>query len=133
MGKPRIDLLKGIEEQENVIKHSKSYQKEEPQKQDAPQTTQKPQTASEPTQTEETPKKEKAEHKTKKMVMGFRADQDKVEKWKLYAEATGQEIGIMCTAAIDEYTNNHKMTTKQKQIFDIKVNALEAERRIKGL
>lgn len=86
---------------------------------------------------ESTPTAEKAENKAntkpQKAVMGFRADQSKIEVWKLYAEATGQEIGVMCTAAIDEYIENHELTADQKQIFDIKMNALEAERRIKGL
>lgn len=104
---------------------------------DTPQAPQKPETAPEPQEPiKSTPTEEKAEEKPntkqEKRVMGFRADVNKIDLWKIYAEATGQEIGVMCTAAIDEYISNHELTADQRQIFDIKIKALEAEKRIKA-
>ncbi|MCX4298008.1 MAG: hypothetical protein OSJ73_13390 [Lachnospiraceae bacterium] len=101
------------------------------------QAPQKPETAPEPHEPiKSTPSEEKAEEKPntkqEKRVMGFRADVNKIDLWKIYAEATEQEIGVMCTAAIDEYISNHELTADQRQIFDIKIKALEAEKRIKA-
>lgn len=64
--------------------------------------------------------------------MGFRADVDKIELWKLYADAAEQEISALCTAAIDEYISNHELTADQKEIFDINKQAFEAKKRIKN-
>lgn len=180
MGKPRMDLLKGIEEQENAIENSKAYQEEEaflnllrqgksrkeayeaigrektwasktlkkiretePERlkgtaeevkdepQDTPQAPQKPQTDPEPIQTEEsTPKEEKAEEKPntkpQKQSFSFRADQSKIESWKLYAETIGtKDIGTLWTAAIDEYISNHKLTADQQEIYNLKKKAAE--------
>ena len=93
---------------------------EEKAPQDTPQ-------APKPIKTEEsTPKEEKTEEKTnikpksKRTVMGFKANADSMKNWKLYAEATGQEIGIMCSKAIDEYIKNHPLTEKQKQFLELK-------------
>lgn len=104
---------------------------------DTPQAPQKPETAPEPHEPiKSTPSEEKAAEKPntkqEKRVMGFRADVNKIDLWKIYAEATEQEIGVMCTAAIDEYISNHELTADQRQIFDIKIKALEAEKRIKA-
>ena len=70
--------------------------------------------------------------KPKKAVMGFRAEQEKMEVWKLYADATGQEIGVLCTAAIDEYIKRHKLNEDQQKFFDLKKKMLEAEKKIKS-
>lgn len=92
--------------------------------------------AEEETSTLNTPEKEKRVHgantKPQKAVMGFRAEVDKIELWKLYADAAEQEISTICTAALDEYIRNHELTTDQKEIFDIKKQALEAEKMIKN-
>lgn len=64
--------------------------------------------------------------------MGFRAEVAKMEIWKLYADVTGQEISAVCTAAIDEYINNHSLNAEQKQFFVLKKQTLEAEKKIKA-
>ena len=83
-------------------------------------------------QSEEEKGKNKANEKLKKAVMGFRAEQEKMEVWKLYADATGQEIGVLCTTAIDEYISRHKLNENQQQHFDLKKKTLEAEKKIKN-
>lgn len=209
MGKPRMDLLKGIEEQENAIESSKAYQEAKPlnerqqkviemlnsgmsQKEIAdsfgvdksaicrdvkfirenypdkltaqtktptqdtehkdgyehltatieksekqePQymtlkVTEAPQEA--PKQFElhkSTPAEEKAEErantKPQKQSFSFRADQSKIESWKLYAETIGtKDIGTLWTAAIDEYISNHALTADQQAIYDLKKKAAE--------
>lgn len=103
---------------------------------DTSQTAQQPAEHSEPIQTKSTPEEEthvyEANTKPQKAVMGFRAEVDKIELWKLYADSAEQEISAMCTAALDEYIRNHELTADQKEIFDIKKQALEAEKRIKN-
>lgn len=103
---------------------------------DTSQTAQQPAEHSEPIQTVKSiPEEEthvyEANTKPQKAVMGFRAEVDKIELWKLYADSAEQEISAMCTAALDEYIRNHELTADQKEIFDIKKQALEAEKRIK--
>lgn len=100
-------------------------------------TPQEPQIAAELSQpTKNTPEEEKRAYgtdiKPQKTVMGFRAEVGKIELWKLYADAAEQEISAMCTAALDEYVCNHELTAEQKEIFDIKKQALEAEKMIKN-
>ncbi|MCM1181246.1 MAG: hypothetical protein NC347_13380 [Clostridium sp.] len=101
---------------------------------DTPQTTQKPQTAPEPPQTEiPTPAEEKAEEKAntraEKQTFSFRAEQSKIENWKLYAETIGtKDIGTLWTAAIDEYISNHELTADQQAVYDLKKKAAEIQR-----
>lgn len=96
--------------------------------------TQKSQTISELIQTEEsTPKeektKEKANIKPQKQSFSFRADQNKIENWKLYAEAVGtKDIGTLWTTAIDEYISNHKLTENQQEIYNLKKKAAEIQK-----
>ena len=175
-----MNLLKGVEEQENAIKNSKSYQEEEAflnllrqgksqkeayeaigrektwasniikkireteperlkgtgeelQEQDMSQTTQKPQPASESMQLKSTSEEEttekKANTKPQKQSFSFRADQSKIENWKLYAEAVGtKDIGTLWTAAIDEYISNHELTTSQQTIYELKKRAAEIQK-----
>lgn len=75
--------------------------------------------------------REKANTKPEKATMGFRAEVSKIEFWRAYADATDTELGIMCTAAIDEYIQRHELTADQKEIIDIKMKALKAVKRIK--
>lgn len=175
-----MNLLKGVEEQENAIKNSKSYQEEEAflnllrqgksqkeayeaigrektwasniikkireteperlkgtgeelQEQDMSQTTQKPQPASESMQLKSTSEEEttekKANTKPQKQSFSFRADQSKIENWKLYAESIGaKDIGTLWTAAIDEYISNHELTTSQQTIYELKKRAAEIQK-----
>lgn len=175
-----MNLLKGVEEQENAIENSKSYQEEEAflnllrqgkshkeayeaigrektwasniikkireteperlkgtgeklQEQDMSQTTQKPQPACEPMQLKSTSKEEttekKANTKPQKQSFSFRADQSKIENWKLYAESIGaKDIGTLWTAAIDEYISNHELTESQQTIYELKKKAVEMQK-----
>ncbi len=104
----------------------------------ATQAAQEPQTAPEPLQPiKSTPEEEKhvymANTKPQKQSFSFRAEQTKIENWKLYAETVGAgDIGALWTAAIDEYIANHKLTANQKEIFAIKKQVLESEKKIKN-
>ena len=96
--------------------------------------TQKPQTAPKPIQTEESiPKEKKTEEKAnikpQKQSFSFRADQNKIESWKLYAEAIGaKDIGTLWTTAIDEYISNHELTADQQEIYNLKKKAAEIQK-----
>lgn len=98
---------------------------------DTPQAPQKPETAPEPQEPiKSTPAEEKAEEKPptkpQKQSFSFRADQSKIESWKLYAETIGtKDIGTLWTAAIDEYISNHALTAEQQAIYDLKKKAAE--------
>ncbi len=196
MGKLNMDLLKGVEDQENVIENSKAYQDEEkfldllkqgknqkeayeaigrektwasktikkiretapdrlkgtseeikeevptepienePQSQNTPQAAQEPQTAPEPSQPiKSTLEEEKhvygANTKPQKQSFSFRAEQTKIESWKLYAETIGGDVGTLWTAAIDEYIANHKLTEEQQVIYDLKKKIAEMQRKQK--
>ena len=138
MGKLNINLLKGIEEQENVIDRTKQEQEKAKDIQDTSQPAHKPKTPVTQPQTIKNPSEEEnlqnpTSAKTAKAVMGFRAEVGKMETWKLYASVTGQEIGVLCTNAIDEYISRHKLTAEQQQLFDLKKQTLEAEKKIKSM
>lgn len=99
--------------------------------QDTPQAPQKPKTAPEPQEpiqipAEEEKAKEKANTKLQKQSFSFRAEQSKIESWKLYAETIGtKDIGTLWTVAIDEYISNHALTADQQAIYDLKKKAAE--------
>jgi hypothetical protein len=105
--------------------------------QDTPQVPQKPETAPEPQEPiKSTPTEEKAEEKPptkpQKQSFSFRADQNKIENWKLYAETIGtKDIGTLWTAAIDEYISNHALTADQQEIYDLKKKAAEMAKKQK--
>lgn len=125
------DRLKGIVEK-TKNKASAEQLEEKIPTQDASQTQKKPETATKPQEPiESIPMEEKAEEKRVMRVTGFRADVNKINLWRIYAEATGQEIGVMYTTAIDEYISNHKLTTDQQTIYDLKKKILEVERKMK--
>lgn len=104
---------------------------------DTPQSPQKPETAPEPHEPIQTPvAEEKAEEKPptkpQKQSFSFRADQNKIENWKLYAETIGtKDIGTLWTAAIDEYISNHALTADQQAIYDLKKKAAEMAKKQK--
>ena len=131
------DRLKGTSEEIKDKVQLKQDETKAEEETSTSNTSQEPQIAAElPQSIENTPEKEKRVHgantKPQKAVMGFRAEVDKIELWKLYADAAEQEISAMCTAALDEYVCNHELTAEQKEIFDIKKQALEAEKMIKN-
>lgn len=138
MGKLNLDLLKGIEEQETVIDKSKQQETSQNVTQNSSHIHQKPQTTLEQTNSNPNPPKdEKFQNKTNaksiKAVMGFRAEVEKMENWKIYANVTNQEIGALCTTALEEYIAQHKLTPEQQQLFDLKKQTLETEKKIKGM
>ena len=110
--------------------------KNQPELLKTPQAPQKPHTSPKLSQPKESTLKEektenKANTKPQKGTMGFRTDTKKIEYWRLYADVTDTELGIMCTSAIDEYVQRHKLTEEQQAIIDIRLKALEAEKRIR--
>lgn len=104
---------------------------------DTPQAPQKPEISPEPHEPIQTPvAEEKAEEKPptkpQKQSFSFRADQSKIENWKLYAETIGtKDIGTLWTAAIDEYISNHALTADQQAIYDLKKKAAEMAKKQK--
>ncbi len=136
MGKINMNLLKGIEDQENVFDKSRHGQKESKDPtQDIPHSPQHPETSTKQDHEKKDTKKENVQNsantKPLKAVMGFRAEIEKIEKWRLYASVTGQEIGTFGTIAIEEYISRHKLTPEQQQLFDLKKQTLDAEKKLK--
>ena len=118
-----MDLLKGIGEQEQAINKSKTY----------PENTQLETAFESQKPIKNTLIEEKVENNTntkpQRQSFSFRADQNKIETWKLYAETIGvKDIGALWTAAIDEYINNHKLTEDQQIIYDLKKKAIEIQK-----
>lgn len=74
---------------------------------------------------------EKANTKPQKGTMGFRADLSEIEFWRIYADATDTELSVICTTAINEYIQRHEPTAKQRKIIDIRMKALEEEKRVR--
>ena len=100
-----------------------------------PKTSQKPHTATKmPQPIKYTPKEEKrvygANTKPQKQSFSFRAEQTKIESWKLYAETVGGDVGMLWTAAIDEYINNHRLTADQQVLYDLKKQVLEKQKEL---
>lgn len=130
------DRLKGTSEEIKEEILAESIENQLPS-QDIPQATQKLQTAPEPLQPmKSTPEEEKhvymANTKPQKQSFSFRAEQTKIENWKLYAETIGAgDIGALWTAAIDEYITNHKLTEEQQVIYDLKKKIVEMQRKQK--
>lgn len=137
MKKGTMALQKGIDEEEQAIEHAKQMKQEldiEDKKEESAQNIpQAPQTAPEPLQN--TPEGEKrsyeANTKPQKQSFSFRAEQSKIENWKLYAETVGGDIGALWTAAIEEYISNHKLTKDQQAIYDLKKKVAEMQKKQK--
>lgn len=120
MGKLNMQLLKGIEEQENAIDKNKPDQEEvkkKPQKKDILQAVQKPDTA--PGQ-KNTPKEDenKADAKQKKQMFSFRASLDDIAAWKAYSTVTGITVEKMGEDAMNEYLKHHKLSETDQVIFE---------------
>ena len=130
------DRLKGTSEEIKEEVTTEQIEKE-PTTQNAPQTTQEPQTAPKvPQPIKSTLEEEKrvygANTKPQKQSFSFRAEQTKIENWKLYAETVGTgDVGALWTAAIDEYIANHKLTEEQQVIYDLKKKIAEMQKKQK--
>lgn len=130
MGKINVNLMKGIEQQEDVI--DKSRIKGASQGAEKPVKGSKRRKAVKST-SEDKSFENRAYTRPQKQAFSFRADKRKVEHWKLYAEAVGTgDIGELWTAAIEEYIQNHALTADQKIVYDLKWQALEAQKKLKS-
>lgn len=130
MGKINVDLMKGIEQQEDAIDKSKLK--------DVSQNAEKPREEAKKRQTVKSTSTDgsfenKAYTRPQRQAFSFRADKQKIEHWKLYAETVGTgDIGELWTAAIEEYIQNHELTADQKIVYDLKRQALEAQKKLKS-
>lgn len=61
----------------------------------------------------------------KKVTYGARISKDTITSWKAYIEASGKDAGACTEKALQEYMNRHKLTGIQKQIYDLKMRALD--------
>ena len=92
--------------------------------------------ATEPQEGQETTEKPKAKKNTKKAtkadagqsvkpekakqkVFSFRAEENKVNQWRVQAVARGITVNELGEKAIDEYIKKHKLTEDQQQLFDL--------------
>lgn len=58
--------------------------------------------------------------KAVKKVFSFRAESDKVDSWRLWADAAGIKVDDLGTEAINEYIRKHPLTEDQKKIYELK-------------
>ena len=63
--------------------------------------------------------------KSEKVTYGARISKDTITAWKTYIEASGLDAGACTEKALQEYMNRHKLTGIQKQIYDLKMRALD--------
>lgn len=57
--------------------------------------------------------------KVKQKVFSFRAEENKVDQWRVQAVARGITVNELGEKAIDEYIKRHKLTEDQQQLFDL--------------
>lgn len=62
--------------------------------------------------------------KTVKATYGARISAETTMQWKAYIEASGADAGVCTEQALREYMDRHKLTGIQKQIYDLKMQAL---------
>ena len=62
--------------------------------------------------------------KTVKATYGARISAETTIQWKAYIEASGSDAGVCTEQALREYMERHKLTGIQKQIYDLKMQAL---------
>lgn len=62
--------------------------------------------------------------KTVKATYGARISAETTMQWKAYIEASGSDAGVCTEQALREYMARHKLTGIQKQIYDLKMQAL---------
>lgn len=69
--------------------------------------------------------------KQKKQSFSFRADQNDIERWKLYAETLGvKDLGKLWSSAIEEYINSHALTAEQQKVYEMKKEAVRIQRNL---
>lgn len=102
---------------------------EELSAQNTPQAPQKPQTAK--NTLDEENRVYGTNMKPQKQSFSFRAEQSKIENWKLYAETVCVgDVGALWTAALDEYIDRHKLTAEQQIIYNLKKQVLEKQKEL---
>ncbi len=126
MGKLNVNLLKGVEDQENAIDQNKVKDtvKERKQKTDIEHAK------AGKGMTDEKENIYQMNTKPQKQSFSFRAECRKIESWKLYAETVGGDMGALWSAAIDEYIENHKLTAEQQTVYELKQQVLAVQRKI---
>ena len=127
-GKLNINLLKGVEAEENAIKidqeteeMAQTYFSHE-ESQNAPQTTQNAEIDTKTKKARKsTPKLkkaiEKANTRQEKQVFSFRASKYDVQNWKAYSTATERKMSDVLTAAMNEYMKRHKLSGAEEAVF----------------
>lgn len=88
--------------------------------QEEPGTTEKPKVKrSTRKQTKANTGQSEKPEKPEKKVFSFRADETKVDQWRVQAVARGITVNDLGEKAIDEYIKRHKLTAEQQQLFDL--------------
>lgn len=59
--------------------------------------------------------------KTPKKVFSFRAPEEEAASWRAYADATGQTVDAMATAAMQEYVKRHPLSPEENIVYMYKV------------
>lgn len=69
---------------------------------------------------EEDKKSSEEEKKTLKKVFSFRAEIEKVDDWRLWANAKGVKVDDLGEKALEEYIRRHPLKGDQKTIYELK-------------
>ncbi len=59
--------------------------------------------------------------KTVKKVFSFRAEEDKVNGWRVWADARGIKVDELGEKALQEYIKRHPLTEDQQKIYELKL------------
>lgn len=59
--------------------------------------------------------------KAKKKVFSFRAGEDLVDSWRVWADAKGIKVDELGEKALSEYIKRHSLTADQQKIYDLKM------------
>lgn len=59
--------------------------------------------------------------KTKKKVFSFRAEEEKVNGWRVWADARGIKVDELGEKALQEYIKRHPLSEDQQKIYELKL------------
>lgn len=70
---------------------------------------------------------EKAQRAVKKAlkVFSFRADEERVAAWRLYAVCHGMKVDDLGAAAMEEYIKRHALKGAEKDLFDQRIQEIK--------
>lgn len=57
----------------------------------------------------------------KKKVFSFRAGAEKVDSWRVWADASGMKVDELGEKALTEYIKKHPLTEDQRKIYELKL------------